>query len=130
MKNTVKAIACAAILASALAAQPAVAGEGHSHGPKYGGVVREVKSISYELVAKPDTLTLYLSDHGKPIATQGAKAEATLYAGNEKTTVMLEPKGDNQLSVPGNFKVGVGVRAVVQVTLQGQQPTKVDFKLK
>jgi hypothetical protein len=130
MKKTLTTIACAAVLATSLVALPAVADGGHSHGPQYGGVVREVKSISYELVAKPDTLTLYLSDHGKPISTQGAKAEATLYAGNEKTTVMLESNGDNQMSAAGNFKVGVGVRAVVQITRQGQETTKVDFKLK
>lgn len=110
--------------------RPCLLFAGEGHGPKYGGVVREVKNISYELVAKPNTLTLYLSDHGKSISTQGAKAEATLYAGNEKTTVPLESSGDNRMSASGNFRVGVGVRAVVQVTLQGQETTKVDFKLK
>jgi hypothetical protein len=119
-----------ASLAAALSLAVANAGEGHDHGPKHGGVLREVKSVSYELVAKPDMLTLYVSDHGKPIATQGAKAEATLHAGNEKTTVALEPAGENQMSAKGSFRVGVGVRAIVTVTLPGQAASKVSFKLK
>ncbi len=129
MKSSIFTLAAAGLVAGLFVA-PAFAGVGHDHGPKYGGVVREVKDIAYELVARPDTLTLYLNDHGKPLPTQGAKAEATLYAGNEKTTVALEPAGENRMTAKGSFRVGVGVRAVLTVTLPGQAATKVSFKLK
>ncbi len=113
-----------------LAAPLALAGAGHDHGPKYGGVVREAGNLSYELVAKADALTLYVADHGKPMSTQGATAEATLYAGNDKQTVALVPAGENKLSAQGSFKTGVGVRAAVTVTLTGKPAQKLTFKLK
>ena len=82
MKSSILSLCAAAGLAAALNAAPVFAGSGHDHGPKYGGVVRELHNVAYELVAKPDSLTLYVSDHGKPIATEGAQAEAVIYAGH------------------------------------------------
>lgn len=126
MKKPLIAFLCAA----SLLATAAHAGAGHDHGPKYGGVTREVSSVTYELVAKSDSLTLYVSDHSKPIMTQGAKAEATIYAGNDKTAVVLEPAGDNRMTAKGSFKVGVGVRVALTVTLAGKSEAKANFNLK
>lgn len=109
---------------------PAFAGPGPDHGPKHGGIVREVGAVSYELVAKADSLTLHVSDHGKPIATEGAKATLTLYAGNNKTVVALEPAGENRMAAKGSFRVGVGVRAALSVTLAGKPEAKASFNLK
>ncbi len=128
MKSTILSLCVAAGLAAALNGSPALAGAGH--GPKYGGVVRELHNVSYELVARPDSLTLHVSDHGKPIATEGATAEAVIYAGNEKTPVKLEPAGENRMTAKGNFRVGVGVRVVLTTTLPGKPPAKATFNLK
>ena len=130
MKSIFRTFLAVASAAITLNAMPAFAGAGHDHGPKYGGVVRELHSVSYELVAKPDSLTLYVSDHGKPIATQGATAEAVIYAGNDKTTVRFEPAGENRMVVKGSFKVGVGVRLILTTTLPGKTPAKATFKLR
>lgn len=130
MKSPLLALLAAASLAAALNPSPAFSGAGHDHGPKYGGVVRELHNVSYELVAKPDSLALYVSDHGKPVRTQGATAEAVVYAGNEKTTVKLNPAGENRMEARGSFRVGVGVRVVLTATLAGKTPAKVVFKLK
>ncbi len=130
MKLTLFSLYAAAGLAAALNAAPVFAGAGHDHGPKYGGVVREVRNVAYELVAKPDSLTLYVSDHGKPVAIQGAQAEAVIYAGNQKTTATLEPAGENRMIAQGSFKVGVGVRVVLTTTLPGKPPAKATFNLK
>ena len=128
MKSSILSLLAAASLAAALTASPAFAGAGH--GPQYGGVAREVKGVSYELVARPDSLTLYVSDHGKPIATRGAQAEAVIYAGSDKTAVALEPAGENRMLAKGSFRVGVGVRVAVTAALAGSQPVKVTFNLK
>lgn len=120
----------AALSIITLSATPAFAGAGHDHGPKYGGVVREVGAITYELVAKVDSLTLYLSDHGQPVSTAGATAELALYSGNDKTIVTLKPEADNRMSATGTFKVGVGVRAALVLTLPGKNPTKANFNLR
>lgn len=118
------------LCAGLLAAQPALAGAGHDHGPKYGGVVREMHGVAYELVAKPDSLTVHVTDHDKPVSTQGAQGEALIYAGNGKTAVKLLPAGDNRLAAQGSFKVGVGVRVVLSVSLPGKTPAKATYALK
>ncbi len=126
MKKLLMALLCAATLG----VTTAHAGAGHDHGPKRGGVVREVGSVTYELVAKSDALTVHVSDHGKPIPADGAIAEVTLYAGNDKTVVPLEPAGDNRMAAKGSFKVGVGVRAALTVKLAGKPEAKATFNLK
>lgn len=126
MQSLILSLAVAALLA----ASPVQAGAGHAHGPRYGGVVRELHHLSYELVARPDSLTLHVSDHGKPVALQGASAEAVVYANGGKTTVRLEPAGDNRLTARGSFQVGVGVRVMLSVSLPGKAPAKMTFNLK
>lgn len=105
-------------------------GHAHDHKPLHGGVVVEAKDLNFELVAKSDSLTLYVVDHGKPVATAGGKAIATVYAGNEKTTVALEPAAENRFVAKGDFKAGVGVRVGVAVALAGQPEAKLNFRLK
>jgi hypothetical protein len=53
-----------------------------------------------------------------------------IYAGNQKTTVKLEPAGENRMVAKGNFKVGVGVRVILTTTLPGKTPAKATFNLK
>jgi hypothetical protein len=130
MKSSLFSLLAAASLATSLHFAPVLAGGGHDHGPKYGGVVREVKNIAYELVAKQDSLTLYLNDHGKPVSTQGATAQAMIYGGSDKTPIKLEPAGENRLAAKGSFKVGVGVRVIITTTLPGKPPAKASFMLK
>ena len=114
----------------ALATGAVHAGGGHAHGPRHVGVVRTLHDVSYELVAKPESLTLYVSDHGKPIPTAGVAAEAVIQAGNETRTVKLEPAGENRLVAAGSFRVGLGVRVVVTTTLPGKPPARAVFNLK
>ncbi|MBX3624093.1 MAG: hypothetical protein KF892_03690 [Rhizobacter sp.] len=115
--------------------------KGHDHGggkagshaheakPAYGGVVSVVKDVNYELVAKADTLTLYVSDHGKPVDLKGASAKLTLLSASDKADVTLAPAGD-RLEAKGSFKVGAGTKVAGQVTLAGGAATSVRFTLK
>lgn len=128
MKLSILSLATALGLATALIAPTALAGAGH--GPQHGGVAREAMRVTYELVARPDSLTLYVSDHGRPLPTRGATAEAVVYAGNDKIAVKLEPAGGNRMAARGAFKVGVGVRVVVTATLPGKPAARVSFSLK
>ena len=115
---------------TALLAPPAHAGAGHDHGPRHGGIVREVGGITYELVARPDVLTLHVADHGKPVAVTGVRAQLTLYAGNERSVVDLQPAGESRLTASGRFRVGVGVRAGLTVTWPGRPAVQTRFNLK
>lgn len=118
-------------LLTALLSAPLLAAEhGHSHGPRYAGVAREVGEVTFELVAKPDVMTLYVSDHGKPLSMRDAAAEATIYAGNERTTVKLAPVGESTLEAKGSFKTGVGVRVAVTVMRPKQKDLRLTFNLR
>lgn len=103
---------------------------GHDHTPRPGVLLAEAADLDFELVTKADSLTLYVIDHGKPVATGGAKATATVHAGNEKIAATFEPVGDNKLVAKGSFKMGVGVRVAVAVTLPGKPEIKLNFRLK
>lgn len=120
------------LAAAALVAVPVLAADrhGHEHTPAHGGVLAAAQKLDFELVVKGDSLTLHVADHGKPVATAGGKATATLFAGKDKTEVALEPAGDNRFAARGSFKSGVGVRVAVLVTLPGQPEAKLNFRLK
>lgn len=127
MTRFLVAFATALLLAPPVLAQHKA---GDEHKPKYGGMVKEVNEIQFELVAKPDTLTVYMEDHGKKVDTKGATGKVTLRQGAERSEVALTPAGDNKLEAKGSFKVGSGTKAVATVTLAGKKPINVRFAIK
>ena len=142
MKSIANAV-CAGLIATGLAAAPIIAGaaekghkeDGHKHEEKehkahYGGVVSQVGHHEYELVAKSDSLTLYLSNDEKPVLTKGGTASVTLLAGKEKMTVKLVPAGDNRFEAKGAFNVAAGTKVLAAVNLPGRKAEQVRFTLK
>ncbi|SDE24777.1 hypothetical protein SAMN05444679_119111 [Variovorax sp. CF079] len=120
-----------ATLALAVAGGAFAAGD-HKHDeytPRHGGMVAPGKEADFELVAKPGTLRLYLSDHGKPMDLSKASAKVTLLAGAEKTEVELKSAGD-KLEAKGSFKVAAGTKAVAVVTNSGKTLGTARFTLK
>jgi hypothetical protein len=111
------------------AAALAAGDHGHGHDPKFGGVVVETKAGDFEIVAKPDTLQIYISDHGKPMKLDGAKARVTLLNGTEKSEAELMPVGD-KLEAKGAFKVAKGTKGIAVVTLAGKPPASARFQVK
>jgi hypothetical protein len=121
------------LTATALAfASTAFAADEHSHSPKprHGGIVTEASDIEFELVAEADTITVYVRDHGKALATQGATGKLTVLTGADKAEGALAPAGDNKLEAKGSFKVGSGSKLVATVNLQGRKPINVRFAMK
>ena len=125
----IKARALATLFA-VLPAFAAVAADEHDHKPKYGGVVTEVKEIQYELVAKPDSIAIYVEDHGKKVDTKGGSATLTLLSASDKSEVKLAPAGENKLEAKGAFKVGSGTKGIASVALAGKPAQTVRFTLK
>lgn len=101
----------------------------HDAKPGNGGVVSVVKDVNYELVAKPDTITLFITDHGKPVDTKDATATLTLLSASEKSEVKLVPAGENKLQAKGTFNVDKGTKVVASVATSGK-PQSVRFTLK
>ncbi len=95
---------------------------GGDHTPIHGGIFAAGKAMDLELVAKPDTLQLYLRDHGKPMDASKAKAKLTLLVGTEKQEVELQPAAD-KLEAKGSFKVPAGTKVVAVVSLGGKSST-------
>ena len=115
-------------LATLLAGAAHAAGD-HDHAPRKGGVVSSGTAADFELVARPDVLQLYVSDHGKPRDLAKASAKLTLLSGQEKQEVELKPAGD-RLEATGSFKVAPGTQAVAVVIDGGKTLGTARFKLK
>jgi len=111
---------------AALVAAPSIADDDHS--PKHGGVVVGTKSVDLELVAKPDLIQIYPTDHGKPMKITSGSAKLTLLTGSEKSEVPLALVGD-KLEAKGSFRVAKGTKAVAVVTLNGKPPVTARFEL-
>lgn len=119
-----------ALLASlmALSAVSAQAGK-DDHKPKFGGVVVETKVGDVEIVAKPDSIQIHISDHGKVVKLDGAKAKVTLLNGTEKSEADLVLAGD-KLEAKGAFKVAKGTKGIAVVALTGKAPVTARFEIK
>jgi hypothetical protein len=116
------------VLAALMAASPLAFADADK--PLHGGLMQEVREISYELVAKPDTIALYITDHGKKVPSAGATAKLTLLNGTEKSEVAMAPAGDNKLEAKGAFKVQKGTRVVALVTLAGKPAVTARYEIK
>ncbi|MBC7918524.1 MAG: hypothetical protein H7Y28_12025 [Rhodoferax sp.] len=127
MKQHLKLLATLAC--AAFAAGPALAAGDHGHAPKNGGIVVETKAGDFEIVAKPDLLQIYFSDHGKPAQLEGAKAKITLLNGTEKSEAELAPAG-NKMEAKGSFKVAKGTKGIAVLTLSGKSPATARFEVK
>ncbi len=119
-----------ALLASliAVASMSATAGK-DDHKPRLGGVVVETKVGDLEIVAKPDSIQIHISDHGKVVKLDGAKAKVTLLNGTEKSEADLLLAGD-KLEAKGAFKVVKGTKGIAVLTLAGKAPVTARFDVK
>lgn len=96
----------------------------------HGGQLRMAGPYHLELVAKDKELVLYVTDHGdNPIATEGGVSKATVQIGTAKarTTVKLEPAGDNVFRGSGEFTLKPQSVIVVFVKLPEQEAQSVRF---
>lgn len=123
MKHLLSALS----LATLIAATPAGAHEAHGQ-PQHGGVVGEAAHYQTELVARPDKLTLYITEHGAPLPTAGGSAKLTLLAGGEKREIPLPPAGDNRFETTGTFKVK-GAKVVATVNVPGKPAKTLRYTL-
>lgn len=120
-----------ALLASLItfSAAPVLAAGNHDHVAKFGGVVVETKAGDMEIVAKPDSIQIYITDHGKPMKLDGAKAKVTLLNGADKSEAELVAAGD-KFEAKGAFKVAKGTKGIALVTLAGKPPVTARFEIK
>jgi hypothetical protein len=123
------AAGCTGLALAAAATGPASAHEAHGK-PMYGGVVAEAGSFQGELVNAPKGATLYLTDHGQPIASAGATAKVVVLAGGTKSELEFVPAGDNRLAAPGGATLAAGSKAVDTVKLKDGRSGALRFDVK
>ena len=115
------------LLIAAAVALPVQAADDHK--PKHGGVVIETKAGDLELVAKPDIITIHVSDHGKAMKLTSGTGKVTVFNGNEKTEAPLVLVGE-RLEAKGSFKVAPGAKVLAEVALNGKPAVSARFTLK
>lgn len=116
-----------ALLCSSLFSLPVLA-----HGslePAHGGVIVEGKSITAELVAQPEGLAVYLSNHGEPVSAQGASGEVLLLSAGQKANVKLAPAEGNRLDGSGDYQLAPGAKAIVKLSVPGTGDEQLRFSL-
>ena len=86
-----------------------------------GLVYENLKSldVDVELVAKSDVLAIYLSDHGKPISSEGGTAKLTILNGSDKKEYELLPVG-GRFELKGAFSVPKGSKAIAVIKLKSK----------
>lgn len=116
----------------AIAVMAAVSGHAMAHGekPKHGGVVQVASDMSFELVNKGGKTTIYVEDHGKPVATTNLSGKLTVLKGTEKTEYSLEPAAENTLVAKGDAKLVKGAKAIAAVTFADRKTVNVRFSVK
>ena len=124
MKHLLLTLATAA---NFIAPSPALAHEDHGK-PQFGGVVAEAGHYQAELVARGDSLTIHVTEHGTPVPTAGGSAKVTLLAGGKKTEVALTPAGNNRFEAKGTFDLK-GAKAVAALKVPGKPPKTLRFAL-
>lgn len=97
--------------------------------PQHGGIVQKANDIDFELVAQADGVTIYIMDHGKPVASQGITGKLTVLQGSSKTEADIKEAGDNTLRVMG-VKLGKGDKLVASLINVGGKNMTVRFKIK
>lgn len=118
------------IIASLMAATMALSTTTWAHGPsksERGGVVKMANDLSFELVSSSEGVTIYVGDHGKPKATDGATGKVTVLQGKKKSEAPLLPSGGNALLAKG-VTLASGSTLVASVTFADKSSATVRFK--
>lgn len=103
-----------ALIAALLAASAVCA---HETAGQHGGRVTDAGKFHVELVAKGDTVDVFVSDEGqKPVPAAGFKGTAILIVGGKPARVPLEPADGNRLTGKAAAALGDGPKGAVQLT--------------
>ena len=117
---------------AALAASVALSSNVFAHGAKakHGGIVQTAGDLSFELVAKDGSTTIYVDDHGKDLPTAGATGTLTVLKGAQKTELPLAAGAGNTLVVKGDARLVKGNKAIAAVTFADKKAVSVRFSIK
>jgi hypothetical protein len=96
----------------------------------HGGQMRMAGPYHLELVTKEKDIVLYVADHGdKKISTEGGVGKASIQVGKgkPKSSIRLEPAGDNMLKGTGDFTVTPETTIITFIKLPDQEAQSTRF---
>ena len=118
-----------ALLGAALLLGLAPAVQAHGDGSaKHGGIVKAANDLSFELAPAAAGATVYIEDHGEPLAAAGFSGKLTLLRGGQKIEKELQPGPANALVAAG-LQLAAGDRAVVVVITPQKRTVAVRFAM-
>lgn len=117
-----------ALASALLLAMAAQAHEGDGK-PQYGGIIAESAAFQAEMVIKQNTVTIYLTDHGKVLSSKGATGKLTVLSAGKTQSVTLSPAANNQLQATLAEPIKSG-KFVAQISLLGKPAAAVRFEVK
>jgi hypothetical protein len=119
------------VLTALLTVSTMLANAHTEHGKaKHGGSVAEAGVFQAELVVSAGTLTLHITQHGAPLATEGGKAVLIVPGAVKTIAYQLAPSGENRFTVQGSLG-NSGVTSVTAViTMPGLPEKRLEFELK
>lgn len=94
--------------------------------PQHGGVVHSKYDLNFELVREADSVSLYLDDHGEPVATTDITGQIMVLAGGKKSEATLTAAGTGKL-VASDVQIPDGAKVVVTLTDKSQQVMTVRY---
>jgi hypothetical protein len=113
------------LAASLLAVTAAYA---HETAGQHGGRVTDAGKFHVELVAKGETVDVFLTDEGqKPVAAAGFKGTAILVVGGKPARVPLEPADGNRMTGKAATELGESPKGAVQLTGPGGETASGKF---
>ena len=120
------------LLATLLAAAALAAGAAWAHGDekaRHGGQVQMAGETKFELVAKGDTVEVYLDDHGTTLPTAKLSGKLTVLSGTAKSEAKLEPASGDKLVAKG-VKLAKGDKVIALVTMADKSTASARFVIK
>lgn len=121
-----------ALIAAVLVLSPNLHAKDKDHhpDPRHGGVVEEAGEYHLELVAKDKALMLHVYGHDdKPVDAAKSKAQANVFSGKDKGTVVLAPAGGNVMKGEAAFAIRTDAKIVLSFTPAQGKTQQARFQL-
>lgn len=94
--------------------------------PQHGGVIHSKYDLNFELVREADSVSLYVDDHGEPVATDELTGQIMVLAGGKKSEAALAAAGTGKLTTSG-LQIPDGAKVVVTLSDESKKVMTVRY---
>ncbi len=94
--------------------------------PQHGGVLHSKYDLNFELVRETDSVSLYVDDHGEPVATDELTGQIMILAAGKKSEATLAAAGTGKLTASG-VQIPDGAKVVLTLTDKNKEVMTVRY---